>query len=611
MATQESSLFADFPPITAAQWRSQVEQDLKGRSPDRLIWHTGEGFDLAPYYRREDLDSLQETLAPVPGQYPFRRGNQFNGQDAGWQVVQPIYLDQAAAPDRMAEAADAETYALHLSLPPGTVLAQPLHTALKGVNLSQTALHVALPQAPSLVAADLYMALAAQRCAAKSLTGTLHNDPLGAALAAGQLPDFLQLVNVEAGVTAFADAPWFRGVGMDLSYVYDQGGTLTQQLAIALAAVVEYLDFLENSGSAISREDLLSNLAFTFPVGTSFFLEMAKFRAFRSLFARLLEAYDIEDEALASPFVMGRVSTWQFARYDAYNNLLRATTGAMSAVMGGVQALVIPPFDRLEGQSNATADRLARNIHHLLAHESYLDRVKDPVGGSYYLEQATEALAQAAWKGFQEIERQGGLMQACQAGWVQQWIAEAHAEKRQRLATRRLTQVGVNQYANPEEMQPELTLTDGDARAAAPFERLRLRADQHAARHEGHRLTAFLLLFGEVTPRNARSQFARNLLGAGGLALVETNHQTDPEAAIAEALALRPEVLVLCAADADYLSEAGLAMLTTLRQSLPQTRLLLAGKPEGWETLGVDHAIFAGMDAVAFLDQLLSEMIQA
>ena len=608
METHDSSpLFDAFPPITAEEWRAKIEQDLKGQPFDQLVWRTGEGFDLQPYYRREDLDAEQQFLRTVPGQYPYRRGNQFNAQDLGWQVIQEIRLSDPEAPERATEALQAETYALYLGLAPDQEAALDLRHLLAKVKLDQTALHVHLRQAPSLLATDLYLALSEQRVAAKLLTGTLLNDPLGQALSTQQQPDPLSLVNVEAGVSAFQDSPWFRGVGLDLSYVYEQGGTLTQQLAIALASVVEYLDFLEQSDSDVTAEQLLANLSFTFPVGTSFFLEMAKFRAFRQVFARMLEGYDIAAEALASPFVLGRISTYQYAHYDAYNNLLRGTTAAMSAVMGGVQGLVIPPFDLLTGKSSATSDRLARNIQHLLAHESYLDRVKDPAGGSYYLEQATEALAKAAWELFQEMEGMGGLLAAARAGHLQQMIAAARADKQRRLATRRRTQVGVNQYANPGEVLSPLNLAAEDQRAAVPFERLRQRADAYAATHDGQRLTAFLLLFGDVRMRNARSQFARNLLGAGGFAVIETNHQTDPEAAVAEAREVAPEVLVLCGADADYFA-AGKELIATLKADLPQTRFLLAGQPEGWDRTGAENVIFAGMDAVAFLQQLLHEV---
>jgi methylmalonyl-CoA mutase len=605
--TDPSTLFDAFPPITAEEWRAKVEQDLKGKPFDKLVWRTGEGFDLKPYYRREDLSPKQQFLDTAPGQFPYRRGNQFNAQDSGWQVVQEIRLNDAKAPQRATEATQAETYALYLGLAPGQTAKQDLRSVLAKVKLDQTALHLHVSQAPSLMASDLYMALSEQQVPAKLLTGTLHNDPLGEAIATQHEPDHLSLVNVEAGVTAFQDSPWFRGVGLDLSYVYEQGGTLTQQVAVALAAGVEYLDFLEQSGSEVTREQLLANLSFTFPVGTSFFLEMAKFRAFRQTFARVLEGYGLSDEALASPFVLGRVSTYHYAHYDAYNNLLRATTGAMSAVMGGVQGLVIPPFDVLSGHSSPTSDRLARNIQHLLVHESYLDRVKDPAGGSYYVEQATEALAEAAWKLFQEIEGMGGLLAAAKEGKIQEMITQARTDKQRRLATRRSTQVGVNQYANPGEVLPDLDLSDDDQRAAVAFERLRQQADAYAAAHDGRRLKAYLLLFGDVRMRNARSQFARNLLGAGGFDVIETNHQTDTAAAVGEARELAPEVVVLCGADADYF-EGGKEIMERLRPQLPQTHFLLAGQPEGWESSGAEATIFVGMDAVQFLQKLLQEV---
>lgn len=602
----DRTLFAEFPPISAEEWRARVEQDLKGKSPEKLAWDTGEGFSLRPYYRQEDLDADQMALKQGPGAWPLRRGNAFNAQDQGWQVIQELPLHTPELGVHLAEAREAGVSAFWLTAEDASSFAEQLAHLPENLPLHQTALHLAFGQAPSLVASDLYVQLAERNLKPELLTGTLLNDPIGTALASGQVPSHVELANAEAGVQAFAASPWFRAVGVDLSWVYRQGGNLSQQLAIALASTVEYLDFLEKSGSEAPKAALLRKLAFTFPVGTSFFLEMAKFRSFRLLMARMLEAYDITDAELASPFVMGRISEWHYTHYDAYNNLLRGTTGAMSAIMGGVQGLVIPAFDMLEGAPTATSLRLARNIQHLLQHESYLDQVKDPAGGSYYLEQATDGLAQSAWELFQDIEGKGGLLAVAEAGQLQGWIAAARERKVDRLATRRTTQVGINQYAHPSETQPELVIPEGDQRLAAPFERIRQRADAFAARR-GRRLQAFLLLFGEARMRNARAQFARNLLGAGGLEVVETNHQTDLEQALAEAQAANPEVLVLCAADADYFGQ-GPAVLETLREALPQTRFILAGQPENWATLAVDQSIAARMNALDFLTELVDSL---
>lgn len=605
--SHDTTLFAEFPSITSEAWREKIEQDLKGKPIDRLNWDTGEGFVLKPYYRQEDLSGYTSGLEDVPGKGSMRRGNQFNAQDSGWQIIQEMPVTVDGLGEKLAEAQGIGVHAFRLVARDAKPFAALLADLPKELPLHQTALHLAFPEAPSLVAADLYAQLAERKVKADLLTGTLHNDPIGVALADGEVPSHVSLVNVEAGIESFEASPWFRSVELDLGWVYEQGGNLTQQLAIALASVVEYVDFLEKSESKVGKEDLFKRLAFNFPVGTSFFLEMAKFRAFRLLFTQLAEAYELHDTAMSSPFVMGRISEWHYTHYDAYNNLLRATTGAMSAVIGGVQGLTIPGFDTLQGIPSDTSLRLARNIQHLLQHETYLDQVKDPAGGSYYLEAATEEMAKAAWKLFQEIEEKGGIVEAANQGVIQEWIKSSRERKADQIAKRKTTQVGVNQYAHPSETLPELEVASDDLRQSAPFERIRQQMDAFGAQR-GQRVSAFLLLFGDVRMRNARAQFARNLISAGGLDIQETQYQTDVEKALAETVESQPEVVVLCAGDSDYFEQAP-DMLSKLRTALPNARIILAGQPEGWADLDVDQSIAARMNALGFLEELSQTLI--
>ena len=601
MSSQESFLFSEFTPTTLEAWVEKATQDLKGKPFNRLEWRTGEGFSLKPFYHPSEF----EAASPLsPGEWPMRRGNQFNQQEGGWQITQEVNTDHSEVSQTVLTAREAGLSAFWFKGEEEKSLARTLEQLGKQLPLHQTALHLHYQQAPSLLAADIYMQLAQQKIAPELLTGTSLNDPIGHALAMDEAASLLSLANVEAGIQAFSASPWFRSTGIDLSYAYHKGASLSLQLALALAKVVEYASFVEQSESDLRQEDLFRSLAFTFPIGSSFFLEIAKLRAFRVLFCQLLEAYGIDDPELASPFLTGRVSEWHYTRYDEHNNLLRATTSAMAAVIGVVQALVLPPFDSLKGEENATSARLARNIQHLLIHESYLDRVKDPAGGSYYVEQATDALAQQAWGLFQEIEQVGGLRAAIEQGLIAQWMEENRAHQDQAMAKRRRTQVGINQFANPDEQIEEWSAEKEVPRQAQAFEQIRHRL----ATQSQETPLVYLLLFGDTRMRNARSQFARNLFTAAGLRIQETSHQTDLSAALAEVQQVKPALLVFCAGDTDYADQL-LELTPRLKDELPGTRFILAGKPENWADYEVEAPIFAGMDALEFLGGLVESLI--
>jgi methylmalonyl-CoA mutase len=268
------------------------------------------------------------------------------------------------------------------------------------IPLNESAVHLRLSQEPLLATTDLLLALAQQGYSRKELTGTLTNDPISTAAALGNRPTALDWVQCVGGIKNTADCPNFRSLGLDLSYIHERGGTLAEELSTALLTIVETLDQLGEQGYEVSA--LLPKLALTFGVGNHFFLEIAKFRAFRLLMSQLLRAYEVEEQAASMPFVMAQTSLRLQSQAEPLDNLLPATTQAMSAIFGGVDALFVQPCDAISNSETAETTRLARNVQQLLRHESQLHQVQDPVGGSYYLEVATHQLAEAAWKLFQE-----------------------------------------------------------------------------------------------------------------------------------------------------------------------------------------------------------------
>jgi len=596
---QQESLFSGFEATSTEAWKEKVLKDLKGKAWESLQWTPYEGITLDPFYRREDLERSANGLDSLPGEFPFRRGNVFNADHDGWQVIQEVPIVAGSQiPTLIQEAQRHEVYAFFLQSE-GAI--EDLESFFEYLDFDQAALHLAFPNVPALLSLDLYTVLNQKGIKAESLTGTLLNDPISMAAAKGKTAFKSDFAMIEAGVQNFSASPYFRGVGLDLSYVHEQGGSAVQEIAFALGTLVEYMDLVEKTQSEIYLEELLKNLAFTFSVGNNFFMEIAKFRAFRLLYAQVMKAYRIDDEQLSSPFIIGKTATFNLSLYDTYNNLLRNTSAALSGILGGVQGMVIRPFDRLHETVNPNSLRLARNIQHLLRHESHLNEVIDPSGGSYYIEKLTDALGQEAWKSFQEMESKGGFSELLAQGRIQEMLLESRSKKERALAIQKESLIGVNVYPNTEEVMDK-TLVEDD-RLASPLETIRLKADA-LARQRGKRLSAFLLLFGEARSRNARAQFARNLLGSGGFEIQENSKLEDLMASLKEAIEARAEVLVLCASNEDYEQEAK-GICDQVKASNYQPLILQAGKTANWEKSGVDDVIYLGMDAFDFLEKVV------
>ncbi|MFK7921547.1 MAG: methylmalonyl-CoA mutase family protein, partial [Bacteroidia bacterium] len=334
------------------------------------------------------------------------------------------------------------------------------------------------------------------------------------------------------------------------------------------------------------------NMALSFAVGNNFYLETAKLRAFRVLFHKAVAAFGVEDETLLSPFVISRTARWPQTQYDVSNNLLRATTQSISAIFGGTDALIIRDYDLPVAAPTGRSNRLARNIHHLLTHESYLDQVLDPAGGSYFFEELTEQLASEAWQLFQEIEGAGGFYVALKTGFVRKQINAFKSLQQEFIAKGKQGIVGINRYADPNET---LAKSNQLPSAAAAYEQLRSRIDQWSAKN-GAKPKVLLLTFGDVKMRNARLQFVSNLLASAGFAFSEASPETLSDHKV-------PDFVAFCAADQDYF-ENGDALIAKVRKQLPQAKILIAGKPEGIEKLQADHYLYAGMPILAFLEEI-------
>jgi methylmalonyl-CoA mutase len=368
--------------------------------------------------------------------------------------------------------------------------------------------------------------------------------------------------------------------------LHEAGAHGVQELAWATAAGVERLAEL----AATQPVDQAARaVTFVFAVGPAYFMEIAKLRAARLLWAQVLTAFGAKDPDGGAMRIHARTPRRNKSLYDRHTNLLRVTTEALSAVIGGCDRLTIDPF--------GFDPHLAVNIQRILQEETHLDAVADPAGGSYYVESLTDSMARAAWDLFRQVEAEGGYSKSLASGSIGKAVAAARAARTQALSSRRRSLVGVNNYPNLTEKEapegPPVTETSSPlpaARVAEPFEAIRRRTIEHA-RATGRYPRVLLLTRGDVRMKGARSNFCLNFFGCAGFDIAVSDRFEGVEA----------DLIVLCSSDPEY---AELAREVCPKVTVP---VLVAGNPreqiEALRAAGVGGFVHVGSDAVATLTE--------
>lgn len=439
-------LRADFPAQSFEAWKDAALALLKGASFEkRLRTPLPEGITLEPIYRAADVAALKHRA--LPGQAPFVRGPRAAGYaQTRWRISQE---PEAETPEALAvvagEALARGQDELNLSLERLSTL-KALDAALAGIELGQTSVFLRAG-ALALPATAALLALAERRGVASSaLRGCIGADPLGALVRRGSLPYSLEQAFRDLALATrhvSEHAPGLQTLAIDGLPYRDAGGSAVQELGYLLANAVEVLRALRMAG--LSVEEIAPRLRFCLGLGSNFFVEIAKLRATRLLWSRVLEAYGVPADK-RTVHLHARTARWNATVLDPHVNLLRGTTEAFSAIVGNVDSLCVAPFDEALGASSDFSRRVARNTQLVLAEECELTRVADPAGGSWYVEWLTEQLAREAWRLFQGVEALGGLAQALRAGEPQRAIAKIAAAQREALAERRSLLIGTNVY---------------------------------------------------------------------------------------------------------------------------------------------------------------------
>ncbi len=610
-------LFAEFPPVSTSEWEAVITADLKGADYDKkLVWRSPEGFAVRPYYRAEDLKELK-FLAAEPAQFPFVRGTRANNQ---WMVHQTVIATEAQAANTLAhKILMTGIDSLEFHFPESGHTAEGLDAILKGISLVDVA--VTFSGCGIADVAELMIAkIERDKLPAGKLRINFCIDPLVTKLtqkgAFGCCADGSKCFErIAALCKSYAMSPNVRLVSAQGQTFSNAGSTIVEELAFTLAAGHEYLSQLIERGIAV--DEAASRIRFSMSVTANYFMEIAKFRAARMLWANIVKAYAPKCDCAGKMFAHAVTSTWNQTAYDPYVNMLRGTTEAMSASIAGVDSLEVTPFDASFETPTEFSMRIARNVELLLKNESHFDQVTDPSGGSYYIENLTASIAAEAWKLFREIEDKGGYTKAYMDGFIAERVKASAAAKDKNIATRREILLGANQYPNFTEVAPKEVTARAVERPAAPaaegntllpyrgamaFEEMRLHVDR-----SGKAPKAFMLTCGNLAMARARSQFACNFFACAGIRVVDNTFFKSVEEGVKAALDAKAEIVVVCAADDDYAEVA------------PRINELLGGKaitviagapasqPE-LEAKGITHFISVKSNVLETLKGYLKEL---
>lgn len=607
MANSKDHLFEEFPPVSTEEWEEVIKKDLRGADyKEKLKWDTGEGIDILPFYRKEDLKDGR-VKEPIRADL----------KDNKWSICCAVFDQDVAQANKTAlnalqRGADALQFEIKIKSTSGMLGGDLEGTSVQTQQEFNTLLRDIKPESTGLIfdsamASPIMLAMLKNmqdsNLTQPEISAVFSYDPYAYIAQKGQLPkrEDLLVNEIIDLVRNTQSAENIRPLCADARLWHNTGGTIVQELGLSLSAASEYMALLTDNG--LDAVTAAGSINFMTATGSKYFPEIAKFRALRLLWNQLLDAYDVKKEIPA--YVHAETSVWNKTVFDPYVNMLRSTTEGMSAAIGGIDSLTIHPFDRVFEQPDDFSERIAKNTQIIMQEEAYFDKVTDPAAGSYYIEKLTDKIAGEAWTLFQEIEQEGGLLKSLRNGTVQTSIESVQKQRDREIATRGRIFVGTNQYPNPDEVTEKgkesshgfstvslknndydfalgsekkevinaigKALSEGAAigdliptlfqedwskhnyrtietyRGTKAFEELRL-----ATKKNKHVPTVLTLPMGDKKMRKARSTFTANFFGCAGYHIEDPVGFESIEEAINTVKEKEPDIVVICSSDENY-----------------------------------------------------------
>jgi methylmalonyl-CoA mutase len=569
MSDQEKkgNLFTEFPAVSTSEWEAQIEKALKGADYEKkLVWKTDQCFSVRPYYREEDLEEIQAKDI-LPGEFPFVRGNKIRGND--WFIRQNIRVSKIEGANK--KALDILMKGVN-SL--GFILddrkeykREEIDSLCKNIFAEIVELNFVCGKQAENIAGIYYELVKQHNRDFQKVHGSVNFDPLGRLLIKGNYYNSMEedFESCRRMIKLASNLPHFTVITVNGRNFHHAGSTILQELAFSLSAGAEYLTQLTERGLSVDK--VAPGIRFNFSIGSDYFMEVAKIRAARQLWANIVKAYGPSNADIGRMSIHTETASWNTTVYDPYVNMLRSATESMSAVIAGIDSHIVKPFDAACSRPDEFSERIARNQQLLLKEESHLDKVVDPAAGSYYIENLTASMVEEAWKVFLEVEEKGGYIEAVKSGFIQEKVRENAQALDMAVAMRKVNLLGTNQYPNfterIEKYIPADTFKPSDFaekdpiaetlklyRGAQAFELLRKKTDNFAA--DNKRPAVFMFTYGNFNMRIARAQFASNFFAVAGFDLIDNLGFKSLDKGVEAAIESKAEIVVICSSDEEY-----------------------------------------------------------
>lgn len=684
----KTSLFeeiCDFPIPSYEQWKQAVDKSLQGAPFSKLLTKTYEEIILQPMYQKKDIENLTFTKT-VPGQFPFVRGTEQTKAEKNWLVAQEM---SHPIPEILNEWLKSDLQkgvnAINLDLNEATKLGldwsekntiknqigavisslEDIETTFTDINLSEIPFVVqtgtsAVPLAPFIAAY-----FQKNNIPLTNLQGCIGADPLAMLVKTGELPAQIEsYLDEMAQLVKWTEtnSPKLKTIFIDSHPYHDGGGSAINELAFMLATAVYYIRELQNRGLVIDQ--IAPSIQFSISIGSNLFMELAKIRAARMLWATIIEAFG-GNEASQKLTVHARTSRFTKTVYDPYVNILRSTVEAFTAAVGGVDSLHVSSFDEAYTLPNEYSRRVARNIQLVIQEETHVTHTADPVGGSWYVEHITAEVANKSWELFQLIEAQGGMLQGLEKGIPQQLVKAVSEKKKYDIEKRKLIFVGATMYPNSAEkhlkmdnqvldvllekrakaaldkrkidvsINPSNVVNDvikaaeqgatieivsnalrtgkgitiekiETYRATEDFEKLRQNSEEKKT--GGEPFSVFLTSIGPLVDHKPRTDFVGNFFETGGFEMLKNSGFETVDAAITATVATPASIAVICGKNESY-HEMAVEIVTEVKKQRSDLKVFVAGKQDEefqvqLQAAGVDGFIHVGTNCYQFLREL-------
>lgn len=672
--------FSEFTPPSYEEWKKEAEDSLKGKPIEKIYTKTYEDIELKPIYLQEDIENLTYLQNSIPGVSPFLRADSLLGyKEKSWNIAQELnYSNPKDFNSALKYSLSRGQNSICITnksdnisqLNKGTEIfdLEDLEIALSDIDLAKFPININFGK-DSLTAYSAIIAFCNKNnISINSLKGGLNYDPIAIAVQTGKLDKGIENSILEMNKLVDYSSnfsPDFRVIGINGDVYHNSGANAIQELAISLASAIEYLRQLSSMGLDINK--IAQQIRFNFAVGSNFFMEIAKLRSARMLWAKIIESLDANQES-AKMNIFTKVSGINKSKLDPNTNMLRNTIESLAAIIGGSNWIQTSPYDDMLNPANEFADRVARNTQVVLKEECNLNDVIDPAGGSWYIEYLTYTLAQKTWDLINNIENQGGVIKALENGFIQELISKTRSARIKNLSTRFDILLGTNKQANLNEEilenNNEKTVTHkkttkttcsiiksnknisnidtklfvseiiqelstGTAisaidsaifdnkntwtiksiptiRLSEVFEEVRKKASIYKQKH--NYLPKILLLnYGTVKDYKARNDFAGDFLRVGGFETISSNSFNNIEEAGRYIIESDYQIVVFCSTDILY-QEFIPQLSRLIKKAKPLTNLVLAGYPldmlEEYKSAGIDEFIHIKANICDVLNKL-------